>query len=163
MNAPLPRNFHFDIEGLKQAMEDPAAKERARLRLTREQWEVLAGYLQPLALAPGQILIAQGTTERTVFFVESGALTVHRMDEGKRIHIAVVEAGSLVGEGAFFTYQARSATAQASEPCKVWALSPLRFSELSKRQPEMALELAMRLGAVASMRLANRRMRVAVT
>ena len=163
MNAPLPRNFHFDIEGLKRAMEDPMAKERVSLHLTREQWNVLAGYLQPQALAPGQILIAQGNTDRTVYFVESGSLTVHRMDEGKRIHIAVVEAGSLVGEGAFFTFQSRSATAQASAPCKVWALSPLRFGELSRRQPEMALELVMRLGAVASIRLANRRLRVAVT
>ncbi len=163
MNAPLPRDFRFDIEGLKRAMDEPGAKGRVRLRLTREQWEVLAGYLQPQSLAPGQILMAQGTTDRTVYFVESGSLSVHRQDEGHRIHLSMVEAGSVVGEGAFFTYQPRCATVQAGAPCKVWSLSPLRFMELSKRQPEMALEVAMRLGAVASMRLSNHHLRVAVT
>ncbi len=163
MNAPLPRDFHYDIDGLKRAMDEPAAKDRVRLRFMREQWAVFAGYLQPQSLAPGQILMAQGTTDRTVYFVETGSLSVHRQDEGKRIHLAIVEAGSVVGEGAFFTYQPRNATVQASAPCKVWALSPMRFMELSKRQPEMALEVAMRLGAVASARLAIRTMRVAVT
>jgi CRP/FNR family cyclic AMP-dependent transcriptional regulator len=163
MNAPLPRELHFDIDGLRRAMDDPTAKEHIRLRLTREQWDVLAGYLHPQSLAPGQIVVAQGATDRTVYFVESGLLSVHRQDAGKRIHLAMVEAGSVAGEGAFFTYQPRSATVQAGAPCKVWVLSPLRFLELSKRQPEIALEVAMRLGAVASTRLASRQMRVAVT
>ena len=159
MNAPLPRNLHFDIEGLKRALDNPATKESARLRLSRDQWETFAAYLQPLALAPGQILMAQGTSDRTVYFVESGSLAVHCMDQGKRLHVAMIEPGSVVGEGAFFTYQARSASVQAGGPCKLWALSPLRFIELSKRQPEMALEVAMRLGAVASMRLAGQRLK----
>jgi CRP/FNR family cyclic AMP-dependent transcriptional regulator len=163
MNAPLPHDFHYDIDGLRRAMDDPAAKEHVRLRLTREQWDVLAGYLQPQSLAAGQILMAQGTTDRTVYFLESGLLSVHRQDAGKRIHLAMVEAGSVAGEGAFFTYQPRCATVQAGAPCKVWLLTPLRFMELSKRQPEMALEVAMRLGAVASTRLASRQMRAAVT
>lgn len=159
MNAPLPRNLHFDIEGLKCALENPSNKESARLRLTRDQWETFAAYLQPQALAPGQILMAQGTSDRTVYFVESGSLEVHCKDQGKRLHVAMIEPGSVVGEGAFFTFQPRSATVQAGGPCKLWALSPLRFIELSKRQPEMALEVALRLGAVASMRLAGQRLK----
>lgn len=163
MNAPLPRDLHYDIGGLKSALDDEANKDGMRLRLTQQQWDVLAGYLQPLALAPGQILVAQGTTDYTVYLVESGALTAHFQDEGKRIHLAAVGAGSVVGEGAFFTHKPRRATVQTTAPSKVWALSPLRFQELSKRQPEIALELAMRLGAIASMRMAHRRMRAAVT
>jgi CRP/FNR family cyclic AMP-dependent transcriptional regulator len=163
MNAPLPRNFRYDIQNLIDATTDEASRDRVGLRLTQEQWGILSSYVQPLALAAGQILIAQGASDRTLYFVESGSLTVHFQDLARKIHLALVGPGSVVGEGAFFTYQPRSATVQAGAPSKVWALSPLRFMELSKRQPEIALELVMRLGAVASTRLVHQRMRAAVT
>ena len=74
-----------------------------------------------------------------------------------------IEAGSAVGEGAFFTRQPRSATVQAASACKIWSLSPIRFTELSNRQPQLAMEVAMALGSLVSRRLANRPKRVAVT
>lgn len=163
MNAPLPRSFQYDITGLIEAMGNEKVRERVRLKLTQEQWGVFSAYLQPLALAPGQLLIAQGVSDRTVYFIETGSLTVHYQDSERRIHLAAVGPGSVVGEGAFFTHQPRSATVQAGSVSKVWSITPLRFMEMSKRQPEIALELAMRLGAVSAMRLANQRMKVAVT
>ena len=163
MNAPLPRNFGFDIQDLMNALSQGSTADGLRLRLTREQWDSLASYVQPLALAAGQILIAQGGRDRTLYFIESGSLSVHFQDEERKIHLALVGPGSAVGEGAFFTHQPRQATVQAGVASKVWALSPLRFMELSKRQPETALELAMRLGALVSTRLAHQRRRIAVT
>jgi CRP-like cAMP-binding protein len=68
-----------------------------------------------------------------------------------------------VGEGAFFTRQPRNATVQATSPCKIWSLTPIRFTELSNRQPQVALEIAIALGSLVSRRLANRPKRVAVT
>jgi CRP/FNR family transcriptional regulator, cyclic AMP receptor protein len=68
-----------------------------------------------------------------------------------------------VGEGAFFTRLPRSATVQAASPSKVWSLTPIRFSELSNRQPALALEVAMALGSLVSRRLANKPKRIAVT
>ena len=163
MNAPLPRSFQYDISGLVEAVNNQEAPERVRLRLTKEQWNIFSAYVQPLALAPGQLLITQGVSDRTLYFVETGSLTVHYQDADRRIHLAAVGPGSVVGEGAFFTHQPRSATVQAGSASKVWSMTPLRFMELSKRQPEIALELVMRLGAVSSMRLVNQRMKVAVT
>ncbi|GAO21098.1 Crp/Fnr family transcriptional regulator [Alicycliphilus sp. B1] len=52
---------------------------------------------------------------------------------------------------------------QASAPSKLWSLTALRFSELANRQPVVALQLAMAVGAVLAKRLANRRRRVAAT
>lgn len=163
MNAPLPRSFQYDISGLIEAMGNDEVRERVRLKLTQEQWSTFSAYVQPLALAPGQLLIAQGVVDRTLYFVETGSLTVHCQDAERRIHLAAVGPGSVVGEGAFFTHQPRSATVQAGSASKVWSMTPLRFLELSKRQPEIALEIAMRLGAVSAMRLAHQRMKVLVT
>ena len=115
------------------------------------------------AVRQGQVLIEQNAADRTVYIVEAGTLTVHYEDGKGRLRLASVEGGSAVGEGAFFTRNPRSATVQAASACKLWSLSPIRFTELSNRQPAIALELAMALGSLVSRRLANRPKRVAVT
>lgn len=164
MNAPLRSPIRFDVEGLIKAIGENSTNDAFSPRLTSAQWEVLSHYLQPLAVSSGQVLIQEGATdERTLYLLETGKLTVHYEDRKGRVRIAAINAGSAVGEGAFFSRNPRSATVQAVGPCKVWSLTPLRFSELSKRQPEVALEVAMALGSLVSRRLANRPRRVAVT
>ena len=107
--------------------------------------------------------MAQGTTDRTVYFIETGTLSVHYEDEKARVRMAMVGPGTVVGEGAFFAHQQRSATVQAASACKVWALSAQRFSELAHRHPAIALELVLAMGGVMAKRLYNRPSRVAVT
>ena len=131
--------------------------------LTPAQWAVLSGYMQASGLAPGQILITQGAEDRTLYFIESGMVTVHFEDPNGKIRLAAVGAGSVIGEGGFFSYMARSATVQAGSACKLWALTPMRFSELSNRHPNVALALAMALGAIMAKRVVSNRRRIAVT
>lgn len=163
MDTNLPNSQSFDIRVLMEATAQNAAVDVFRPALSASHWKVLESYLQPLAVKSGQVLIQQGATDRTVYLVESGTLTVHYEDQDGRIRLASVEAGSAVGEGAFFSRQPRNATVQAASHCKLWSLTPMRFSELTNRQPQIALEVAMALGAVVSRRLANRLKRVAIT
>ena len=163
MNAPLPTNLHFDVQGLIHATAQNQSLDAFHPNITAKQWELLGTYLQPFAVRQGQVVIEQSASDRTVYLVESGQLTVHYEDDKGRLRLAVVEAGSCVGEGAFFTRQPRNATVQAAAPAKLWSLSPIRFTELTNRQPQLALEVAMALGSLVSRRLANRPKRVAVT
>ena len=163
MNTPPPANAAFDVQALQRATARNESPDVFRPALAASQWQVFATYLQPLAVPKGQVLIQQGAADRTVYLVEEGSLTVHFEDATGRIRLASVEAGSAVGEGAFFSRQPRNATVQAATPCRLWSLAPLRFAELSNRQPGIALEVAMALGALVSRRLANRPRRVAVT
>lgn len=163
MNAPLPSTLHFDVQGLIHATAHNDSLDAFHPALSGKQWELFGTYLQPFAVTAGQVLIQQNASDRTVYFVETGSLTVHFEDDKGRLRIATVEAGSAVGEGAFFTRQPRSATVQAASACKLWSLSPIRFTELSNRQPAMAVEIAMALGALVSRRLGNRPKRIAVT
>ncbi len=135
----------------------------SRATLTLQQWDLLSGYLQPFALTPGQKLIEQGGLDRTLYLVESGTLSVHYEDDKGRLRIAMVEAGSAVGEGAFFSRLPRNATVQAATAAKVWCMTSIRFTELTNRQPAVALEIAMGLGSLVSRRLMNKPRRVAVT
>ena len=144
-------------------MRQSNALDAVPLNLSEIQWNTLAGYLQPVLLRQGQALIEQGVKDRTVYFVESGTLTVHYEDSHDRIRIAVVGEGSLLGEGAFFSHLPRSATVSAGSDCRLWCLTPLRFRELCTRAPEVALELTVAMSAVLARRMYNKPKRVAVT
>ncbi|MFZ4287695.1 cyclic nucleotide-binding domain-containing protein [Variovorax sp. HJSM1_2] len=133
------------------------------LKLSSSQWETLTSYMQKISLPAGQLLFKQGAIDRTLYLVESGALSVHFEDRQGQIRLAIVGAGSAVGEGGFFTHMPRSATVQATSLCCLWSLSPQRFAELSHRRSEIALEVALAAGAVVSKRLAHRKQRAAVT
>ena len=152
-----------DIKALLEAVASNPNDPTLSHLLTPAQWAILSGYMQPSVLKPGQILISQGAEDRTLYFVESGMLTVHFEDANGKIRLAAVGGGSVVGEGGFFSYMARSATVQAGSGCKLWALTPMRFSELSNRHPAVALALAMALGAIMAKRVVSNRRRIAVT
>ena len=163
MNAPLPTSVKFDIQALIKVIKQSESLDAFTPHLTLQQWDLLAGYLQPFALTQGQKLIEQGALDRTLYLIESGTLSVHYEDDKGRVRLAMVEAGSAVGEGAFFSRQPRNATVQAASTAKIWCLTPIRFTELSNRQPAVALEIAMGLGSLVSRRLMNKPRRVAVT
>jgi len=131
--------------------------------IKQAHWELLAAYLQPQALAQAQVLITQGSSDRTVYFIEEGSLTVHYEDEAGRVRLAIVGPGSAVGEGSFFSHLPRNATVQAASASRVWGLTPIRFSEMSNRQPAVALAVAMALGGLVSSRVVDRRKRISVT
>ncbi len=119
--------------------------------------------MQPFTLTSGQILIEQKSHDRTLYFVETGNLSVHYQDEKGRVRMAMVGAGSVVGEGSFFSHQPRAASVSAAAICKLWSLTPIRFGELANRHAIVALELTLALGSVMARRLSLRPRRIAVT
>ena len=163
MNAITPIASKIDLTGLLNAIAQAGSEDSMTNPLTPAQWDIFSAYLQPYTLPAGHVVFAQGASDRTLYLVESGCLSVHYQDEKERLRLAIVGPGSVVGEGAFFSMRPRSATVQASAPTKLWSLTALRFTELSNRQPAIALGLAMAAGAVLAKRLSNRRRRVAAT
>jgi CRP-like cAMP-binding protein len=144
-------------------MKLSSALDAVPLNLSADHWQTLADYLQPVVLKQGQVLIEQGVKDRTVYFGESGSLTVHYEDYKDRVRIAVVGAGSILGEGAFFSHLPRSATVNAGSHATLWCMTPLRFRELSTRFPAIALDLTVAMAAVLSRRMYHKPKRVAVT
>jgi CRP-like cAMP-binding protein len=163
MNTSLAHQEKFDVRGLALAVANNTGADGLNCSLSPAQWDVLAAYLQPFSVVPGHVLITQGEEDRTVYLVESGSLSVHFEDAKSRIRLAMVGGGSVVGEGGFFSHLSRNATVQAAGPCVLWRLTPVRFGELSNRQPTIALPLVMALGAVLAKRLRNRPRSIAAT
>ena len=152
-----------ELQGLINAITLGADPECIANPLVHEQWDLLCGYLQVSNLADGQVVFRQGEIDKTVYLIETGHLSVHYQDAKERVHMALVGSGSVVGEVSFFSYQPRRANVQANGPTRVWLLTALRFSELSKRQPDIALGISMVLGGVLAKRLGNRKRRIAAT
>jgi CRP-like cAMP-binding protein len=163
MNAFSSTPDKFDVRGLAQAVALNTSADGLNFSLLPAQWDLLAAYLLPCTLAPGQVLITRGEEDRSVYLVESGSMSVHFEDEKSRIRMALVGAGSVAGEGGFFSHLPRSATVQAAGPCVLWCLTPVRFVELSNRQPAIALTLVLAMAAVLAKRLRNRPRSVAAT
>lgn len=152
-----------NIKGLIAAVTENTVDDSLSKTVTPAQWEALAPFLQPFSLSQSQMLIAQGSLDRTLYFLEAGSLSVHFEDETGRVHLAILNAGSAVGEGGFFSQMPRNATVQAVGDCKLWNLTHIRFNELSQKLPRVALALSLALGAVITRRMTDRRKRISVT
>ncbi|VWX59410.1 Cyclic nucleotide-binding domain-containing protein [Burkholderiales bacterium 8X] len=152
-----------NIQGLCRAITQNTSYDAFAPMFNAQQWELVASYLQPFDLAAGQVLIDQGANDRTLFFIESGALSVHVVGESGQMRLAILNPGSVVGEGAFFSRLPRSANVVATGAARVWRLTAIRFAEMANRQPGLAVELTLALGAVIAKRMVNKPKRVAVT
>ncbi|MCR8957774.1 cyclic nucleotide-binding domain-containing protein [Variovorax sp. CCNWLW225] len=153
----------MSIQNLSRAIADNNSNDAFALTLNVQQWETLAGYLQPIDTGVGDVLIEQGTHDRSVYFLEGGAISVHRVSSKEQMKLAVLMPGSVVGEGSFFSREPHSANVVVTGAGRVWRLTAIRFAEMSNRQPNLALEIAMGLGAVIAKRMGHRSKRVAVT
>lgn len=148
-------NMPTALLGLVQAMRTTESPDAFKLTLGVAQWEILEMFLQPFSMESGQVLVEQGAKDTTVYLIEVGTLNVYTSDSTGHAHVAMVGPGSCVGEGAFFSRAPRNATVQASTRCRLWSLSPMRFTELSNRHAPVALAFAMALGAVIARRMNN--------
>jgi CRP/FNR family cyclic AMP-dependent transcriptional regulator len=151
------------IQDLCRSMAQNTSYDAFVPALNPQQWELVGSYMQCFDLTAGQSLIDQGAQDRTLFFIESGALSVHLMASNGQLQLAILNPGSVVGEGSFFSRLPRSANVVATGGCRLWRLTAIRFAEMANRQPALALELTLALGAVIARRMVNKPKRVAVT
>jgi CRP/FNR family cyclic AMP-dependent transcriptional regulator len=151
------------IQGLCNAVARNTSYDAFAPALSPQQWETLGEYMQSFELPAGQVLINQGAQDRTLFFIESGVLSVHLAGSKGQMQLAILNPGAVVGEGAFFSRLPRSANVVAIGAAHLWRLTPVRFSEMSNRQPGLALEVVIALGGVIAKRMVDRLKRVAVT
>ena len=144
----------MQLDDLVQAIGTLNAEDAFRSTLTPEQWQQVGGYLTRHELHEGDVLIKEGDSDRSVYFLARGTLQVFasRLAPGGR-RIAILRAGSIVGEPGLFGDSARMANVEAITACVAYALSASRFTELSQRLPTVALELLRSAGQVMARRM----------
>ena len=150
----------MEINDLVQAIQTLNTEDAFRPRLTLDQWRIIAPYLTRHDIRAGDLLIKQGDTDRTMYLLGQGSLQVFVTGGPPGSNrIAILRAGSVVGEPGMFSDGARMANVEAMTPCSVWALRGPRLEELAQRSPALALELLRAAGGVMSMRMRNNMLR----
>ncbi len=137
-----------------QAVQSLNAEDAFRARLNMDQWNIIQAYLTRHEIRAGDLLVKQGDSDRTMYFLAQGSLQVFVSGGppgGSRI--AILRAGSVVGEPGLFGDSARMANVEAMTPCIVWALRGPRFEELAQRSPALALELLRAAGSLMATRM----------
>jgi CRP/FNR family transcriptional regulator, cyclic AMP receptor protein len=163
MELPFFKVGDQDISRLVEAITTNKSDDTLGRFMPAAAWQVLSQYLTLEKVEKGHVVMSQGALDRTLYFVESGVLRVHYEGRGGDMMIALLGPGSVVGEGAFFSQIPRNATVQATQSAFLWALTPKRFEQLSKKDPVTALALSMALGAVISTRMLDVARKIAVT
>jgi len=144
----------MDINALVQALQTLNAEDAFRPRLSFDQWRLIAPYLTRHEIRAGDLLIKQGDADRTMYFLEQGSLQIFVTGGPPGSNrIAILRAGSVVGEPGLFGDSPRMANVEAMTPCTVWALRGPRLEELAQRQPALVLELLRTAGGVMAMRM----------
>jgi len=98
-------------------------------------------------LAKGDYLFREGDPAAGFFVVQSGSLSVHRLNpSGKEQVIHVFRADESFAEATLATDGGYPADSRALEPCQVLLVQKAEFTALIKRQPELGLRM---LGSMA--------------
>jgi CRP/FNR family cyclic AMP-dependent transcriptional regulator len=151
------------INGLISAIAHNTEEGLLAKHLGAPSWYIVADYLHPHQFERGHLLIAQGAQDRMIYFLETGDLKVDVKTDQGFMQLAILGAGTVVGEASFFTQQPRIASVVAYSDCKVWSMSRDDFDALAKKQPAVALALALALGAILALRMSDVSRRIAIT
>ena len=144
----------MEFQQLVQAIQTLNADDAFRARLSFDQWRTVAPYLTRHDIRAGDLLIKQGDTDRTMYFLGQGSLQVFVTGGAPGANrIAILRAGAVVGEPGLFNDGPRMANVEAMTPCAVWALRGPRLEELSQRMPALALEIIRAAGGVMGARM----------
>jgi len=163
MNTTNPNPKNADVNGLITAISRNKEDGVLARFLGAPSWYIVADYLHPCQFERGHVLISQGGQDRKLYFLESGNLKVDVKTDAGFMQLAILGAGTVVGEGSFFSHLSRNASVVAYSDCRVWELSPSDFDALSKKFPGVALSLAMALGAILATRMLDVSRRISVT
>lgn len=128
------------LNGLIEAFSIPTDPELKVPTLSESQWQSLANYLSPAALAESQIVFQRGREESSLYFLESGKIAIHYENEEGKLRMGLVGPGAVFGEASFLGNMVRQATAQSMAPGKAWVLTVLKFREMLLRDSELALK-----------------------
>jgi len=137
--------------------EPPASSGTSQLLLadaSDEEWATLLHHTRYRRFGPGDVVVTAGALDQSLYLVLEGQLEV-LAEHGRRRsrRIALVDAGSVIGELSFFDGGARSALVRAVTPALAAELSPAEFGSLAAADPALARRLLFDLGRILAQRL----------
>ena len=108
------------------------------------------GILERRAVAKGDIIIAQGKTGIEAFLIQSGEVAVYTEANGKRVELAQMGPGQIIGEMALVVDAPRTATVQALSECNLIVITRETLNDkLQKSDPTIRALVTMLMKRLA--------------
>ena len=144
----------MEIDELVRAVQTLNAEDAFRARLSFDNGARSRPTSARHEIRAGDMLIKQGDADRSMYFLGQGSMQIFITGGPPGSNrVAILRAGSVVGEPGLFGDTPRMANVEAMTPCVVWALRGPRMEELAQRSPALALELLRAAGAVMAVRM----------
>lgn len=102
----------------------------------------VAARMTPVSLGPGEVLMTQHESARSMYIVESGRLRASRVEDGRVVEVGDIGAGEPVGEMALISDAPRTATVTALRECVLLRLEASAFDALVARHPGISRAIA---------------------
>lgn len=119
-----------------------------------EEWATLLAHTRHRWFSAGDAVISARARDRSLYLILDGILEV-LAERGRRGYrqVALLGAGSVIGELSFFDGDARSALVRAVTAAELAELSPAEFESLAAADPGLARRLLFELGRYMARRL----------
>ena len=110
--------------------------------LTEEKAKLLTEKMGVRRLKDGELLVAEGETDQTLFVLASGQLSVTSKDaDGMEQTLYLMKEGECAGTRAFVEQSPRKATLRAVGDVTVYTLTPADFEALLDAYPRVAFKV----------------------
>ena len=115
----------------------------------------LGAQLHPLSFAPGELIIRQGDSGDSMYFVTSGQVRINFADsDGMEREVATIGPGDFFGEASLLTGETRNASAIATSRVDCYRLEKAGLQGILDKWPDLAEDI--------SVVIAHRQMELAV-
>ena len=88
-----------------------------------------------IQLKPGDILIKEGDSSQSMFWLQTGELVVTKILDGKKVVLDKIITGQLVGEISFIDKKPRSATVSALTICELIEIPQDTLDKVFSKEP----------------------------
>ncbi len=105
--------------------------------LSEQECQILAGIMGVRHLHDGELLVAEGQADNTLFILIDGKLAVTGNVLGQEIVVYTMKVGECAGTRAFVDRTPRKATLRAVGPATVYTMKPDAFESLLEKHPHI--------------------------
>ena len=124
---------------------------------TDDDWQHLLNFTSTRRFSSGDMVISQGDSDDSLAFIASGELEmlIPKGRQQKLERLTTFNAGSVIGEQSFLDRKPRSTSIRAISDGELYRLSRESFTVMSAKFPNLAMQVALDLGRILSIRLRN--------
>ncbi len=144
----------LEHDPVRQMIQNKLAKNPLFLDLNKSEIEILSRQLVGYRANKGDAVFVEGNKAGYLCFVIDGHLDIVKdTGTGKSRKISNVAAGRIIGEMSLIDGEPHSATAIASEPTLLAALTDKNLNELVEKYPVLGAKLYRKIAFMISQRL----------